>query len=214
MHTPHPHSRLRLAVHAAHRAPRARGARLLRDPSADALAGVDPRVEARRHHPLGGPTRCTRRGRADGRSGAARHRAGARRLLRHAAHRPRRRRRGAGAARVRPRRDRGDWSDAGCSPASTGERTTVWMSHGDHVEEVPPGFVVTAHSGAPGGGVPPRVEADSRVQFHAEVRTRGARRGDHPELPVRRLPRTPDWTPGHFIEQESRRSASWSATRR
>src|SRR5450756_1412571 len=32
---------------------------------------------------------------------------------------------------------------AGFAP---GEKTTVWMSHGDHVEEAPPGYVVTARS--------------------------------------------------------------------
>ena len=48
---PDPHHRLRVAVHPADRAPRPRGARVLRDPSADAHARVDPRLEADRHHP-------------------------------------------------------------------------------------------------------------------------------------------------------------------
>ena len=65
---PDPHHRLRLAVHAADRAPRPRSARVLRDPSADAHARVDPRVEADRHHPQRRPELGLRRGRADRRS--------------------------------------------------------------------------------------------------------------------------------------------------
>ena len=45
---PDPDHRLRLAVHAAHRAARARGARLLRDPSADAHASSGSATGSRR----------------------------------------------------------------------------------------------------------------------------------------------------------------------
>ena len=61
---PDPDPRLRLAVHPAHRAARSRGARLLGDPSADALAGVDSRVEADRDHPERRPELGLRRRRA------------------------------------------------------------------------------------------------------------------------------------------------------
>ena len=60
----HPDHRLRLAVHPAHRPPGARGARLLRDPSAVPHGGVDPRLEAQGHHPLGRPELGLRRQRA------------------------------------------------------------------------------------------------------------------------------------------------------
>ena len=92
MHEPDPDPRLRLAVHAAHRAPGARGARVLRDPSADAYRRLDPRVEADGNHPeRRAELRVRRRTfrRAD--PGAPRHRARARHLLRHAAHRAPRR---------------------------------------------------------------------------------------------------------------------------
>ena len=107
---PHPHHRLRLAVHAAHRAPSARGARLLGDPSADAQRRVDPRLEADRHHPQRRPELRLRRERADGRPGDVRRRARPRRLLRDAAHRASAGERGEArrAARVWPRRDPAD----------------------------------------------------------------------------------------------------------
>jgi GMP synthase (glutamine-hydrolysing) len=84
-----------------------------------------------------------------------------------------------------------------------GERTTVWMSHGDHVEVVPPGYVATAWSG---NQVVAGFRHQSRpihaIQFHAEVAhsVRGAEMIGNFLFSVCRC--TPDWTPGHFIEQE------------
>lgn len=84
-----------------------------------------------------------------------------------------------------------------------GEQMTVWMSHGDHVDEPPPGYVVTASSGSV------RVAAirhEQRpiyaVQFHPEVAhtPRGS------ELIANFLFRVckaePSWTPGAFIDNE------------
>ena len=86
---------------------------------------------------------------------------------------------------------------------SPGESTTVWMSHGDHVEQAPPGFRITAA----GPGTPVSAfEHESKpiygVQFHPEVAhtPRGA------ELLANFLfevcGATPSWTPGAFIEEE------------
>ena len=102
-----PDPRLRLAGHAADRAPRARGACLLRDPPERRLRRLHPRVRAEGHHPLRQPRqhlRGARAARAAGGVGARR--AGAGHLLRHvhdggAAGRPGR---GQHAPRVRLRR--------------------------------------------------------------------------------------------------------------
>jgi GMP synthase (glutamine-hydrolysing) len=83
-----------------------------------------------------------------------------------------------------------------------GERATVWASHGDHVEEAPPGFTALAST------VDLAVasfRADDRpifgVQFHPEVAH--TPRGD--EIVSNFLFRIcgcePDWTAGSFIEQ-------------
>ncbi len=83
------------------------------------------------------------------------------------------------------------------------ESTTVWMSHGDHVEVVPPGFVETARTGG-------RVVAGFRhttrpihaIQFHGEVvhTVRGADIIQNFLFGICGC--RPDWTPGHFVELE------------
>jgi len=83
------------------------------------------------------------------------------------------------------------------------ESTTVWMSHGDHVEVLPPGFVETARTGA-------RVIAGFRhatrpihaIQFHSEVvhTVRGADIMQNFLFGICGC--HADWTPGHFIELE------------
>jgi len=51
-----------------------------------------------------------------------------------------------------------------------GDRPTVWMSHGDRVTEVPPGFAVVATSpGAPCAVVADAARGYYGVQFHPEV---------------------------------------------
>jgi GMP synthase (glutamine-hydrolysing) len=83
-----------------------------------------------------------------------------------------------------------------------GERTQVWMSHGDHVEVPPPGFTVTAVSGGTLAGMRHTSKPIHCVQFHAEVMhtTRGAEMIENFLFGVCGC--VGDWTPGHFIEQE------------
>ncbi len=84
-----------------------------------------------------------------------------------------------------------------------GERSVVWMSHGDHVETVPPGYVLTAPSeGNPVVAFRHATKPIHAVQFHAEVAhtVRGAEIIQNFLFGIAGC--TPDWTPGHFIEQE------------
>ncbi|MEO6444968.1 MAG: glutamine-hydrolyzing GMP synthase [Gemmatimonadaceae bacterium] len=87
-----------------------------------------------------------------------------------------------------------------------GERSQVWMSHGDHVEEVPPGFVLTASS-ADNPLVAMRHESKPihAIQFHAEVHhtVRGADIISNFLFNVCHC--EPGWTPGHFVDEEVRR---------
>jgi GMP synthase (glutamine-hydrolysing) len=87
-----------------------------------------------------------------------------------------------------------------------GSVTTAWMSHGDHVEEPPPGFDVIATS----AGNPVAAFADSRrslygVQFHPEVAhtPRGSEIISNFLFGVCRA--EPTWTAGAFIEEEVER---------
>jgi GMP synthase (glutamine-hydrolysing) len=80
---------------------------------------------------------------------------------------------------------------------------TVWMSHGDHVDAPPKGFVVTASSqSVPIAGMRHRDKPVHCVQFHPEVAhtPRGS------ELISNFLFRIchaqPSWTPGAFVESE------------
>lgn len=85
------------------------------------------------------------------------------------------------------------------------ERTVAWMSHGDHVEQVPPGYVATAHSGETCAGFRHTTKPIHAVQFHAEVHhtARGAEIIENFLFGICRC--TPDWTPGHFVDQEVRK---------
>src|SRR5699024_10413467 len=54
--------------------------------------------------------------------------------------------------------------------ATTQPRLDVWMSHGDHVEEVPPDFVVTARTErVPIAAMTHKAKPWFGVQFHPEV---------------------------------------------
>jgi GMP synthase (glutamine-hydrolysing) len=84
-----------------------------------------------------------------------------------------------------------------------GEEIQVWMSHGDHVDAPPPGYIATASSvNSPVAGFEHETLPIFAVQFHPEVAhtPRGA------ELIASFLfdicGCTPDWTAGHFIESE------------
>ena len=84
-----------------------------------------------------------------------------------------------------------------------GERLSVWMSHGDHVDRVPDGYVVTAESA---GNPIAAMRHESRpihcVQFHPEVAhtPRGGELISNFLFKVCRA--EPSWTPGAFIEEE------------
>ena len=84
-----------------------------------------------------------------------------------------------------------------------GERTHVWMSHGDHVDEAPPGYVVTARSASvPIAAFRHATRPIHGVQFHAEVAhtPRGAELIANFLFHVCRC--EPSWTPGAFVEDE------------
>ena len=83
-----------------------------------------------------------------------------------------------------------------------GERTQVWMSHGDHVEQAPTGFMVTAESGGVIAGFRHPDKPIHAIQFHAEVAhtLRGAQIIQNFLFGIAHA--SPDWTPGSFIEHE------------
>ena len=85
---------------------------------------------------------------------------------------------------------------------AAGDRTQVWMSHGDHVEVAPPDCVVTAESGGVIAGFRHATKPIHAIQFHAEVAhtLRGAEVIQNFLFGVAGA--TPDWTPGSFIEHE------------
>jgi len=87
-----------------------------------------------------------------------------------------------------------------------GETSQAWMSHGDHVDQVPPGFVLTAAS-ADNPVVAMRHESRPihAIQFHAEVHhtVRGADIIANFLFEVCHC--EPGWTPGHFIDGEVER---------
>ncbi len=80
------------------------------------------------------------------------------------------------------------------------DRTSIWMSHSDHVERLPPGFVTTATSG---DGIVAGVASTSRaifgVQFHPEVHhsDRGRDMLAAFILDIARV--TPRWTSRQYI---------------
>ena len=85
---------------------------------------------------------------------------------------------------------------------AVGDRSQVWMSHGDHVEVTPPGYVQTARSGNTIAGFRHESKPIHAVQFHAEVMhsVRGAEMLRNFLFDICHC--TPDWTPGHFIDQQ------------
>jgi len=85
----------------------------------------------------------------------------------------------------------------------TGEETPVWMSHGDHVDEPPPGYRTVAWSlNKSIAAIEHCEKALFGVQFHVEVAhtPRGGEILNNFLFDVCGC--TPDWTPGHFIETE------------
>jgi GMP synthase (glutamine-hydrolysing) len=85
----------------------------------------------------------------------------------------------------------------------TGEETPVWMSHGDHIDTPPPGYTVTASSlNSPIAAFEHNRRPLFGVQFHPEVAhtPRGGEILNNFLFEICGC--TPDWTPGHFVENE------------
>ncbi len=83
-----------------------------------------------------------------------------------------------------------------------GTRTTVWASHGDRIDVAPPGFRITASSAnAPLAAFEHETKPITGLLFHPEVAhtVRGSEILANFLFGICRC--TPDWTPGHFIEQ-------------
>ena len=83
------------------------------------------------------------------------------------------------------------------------ESMTVWMSHGDHVDVPPPGFVITASSqSVPIAGMRHREKPVHCVQFHPEVAhtPRGSELISNFLFGICHA--QPSWTPGAFVESE------------
>jgi GMP synthase (glutamine-hydrolysing) len=103
-----------------------------------------------------------------------------------------------GRAELVVERDEGVF--AGFTPS---ERMTVWMSHGDHVDVAPNGYIVTASSETvPIAAMRHRSKPIHAVQFHPEVAhtPRGAELIANFLFAVCRA--EPSWTPGAFIADE------------
>jgi len=85
----------------------------------------------------------------------------------------------------------------------SGESMTVWMSHGDHVDAPPPGYVVTASSrSVPIAAMRHEARPIHCVQFHPEV-AHTPRGGEIISNFLFRVCKAePSWTPGAFVESE------------
>jgi GMP synthase (glutamine-hydrolysing) len=88
----------------------------------------------------------------------------------------------------------------------SGETMTVWMSHGDHVDSPPPGYVVTASSTTvPIAGMRHAEKPIHCVQFHPEV-AHTPRGGEIVSNFLFRVCHAEaSWTPGAFVESEVRK---------
>jgi GMP synthase (glutamine-hydrolysing) len=89
---------------------------------------------------------------------------------------------------------------------SPGEPVTTWMSHGDHIEQPPRGYVVTAESnGNPISAFRHETRAVYGVQFHPEVAHTPRGREVISNFLFNICGAEPSWTAGAFIEEEVNR---------
>jgi GMP synthase (glutamine-hydrolysing) len=89
------------------------------------------------------------------------------------------------------------------------ERLTVWMSHGDHVEKLPPGFVASASSaGAPIAAIQHTSKPIVALQFHPEVVHTPQGKKILENFVYGMAKCAPDWTPEGFIEQSIKKTAA------
>lgn len=97
-------------------------------------------------------------------------------------------------------------NDSLFSAFSCGDHTPVWMSHGDHVEKLPPGYELLAQSpGAPVAAMGSLEKKTYGIQFHPEVihTARGKEILSAFLFDVAGC--RADWTPADFVENEVRR---------
>ena len=86
--------------------------------------------------------------------------------------------------------------------AGDGGHAPVWMSHGDKVEELPPGFRPLAHSGSsPFAAAADPARNYYAVQFHPEVAHTPRGRVLLSNFVHRICRCEPDWTPANFIDE-------------
>jgi GMP synthase (glutamine-hydrolysing) len=84
-----------------------------------------------------------------------------------------------------------------------GSQLSVWMSHGDHVEELPKDFITCASSkGAPIVGMRHTSKPLSALQFHPEVVHTPEGKTLIKNFVFNEAKCSSDWTPGNFIEQQ------------
>lgn len=84
-----------------------------------------------------------------------------------------------------------------------GPVTTVWMSHGDHVEKLPDGFVTIAQSkGAPIAAFANEAKRIYGIQFHPEVHHTPQGSTMLHNFLVAICVCTPDWTMASFVETQ------------
>ncbi|MEJ2422005.1 MAG: glutamine-hydrolyzing GMP synthase [Acidobacteriota bacterium] len=104
--------------------------------------------------------------------------------------------------------------------AGLGPEETVWMSHGDSVTELPPGFMETGDSSAGGGGGENRNAAIANdelrrygFQFHPEVDDTVHGEDMLRNFVIGICGCRPDWTVGSFLEEEAGRIREAAAGR-
>lgn len=93
-----------------------------------------------------------------------------------------------------------DWAIGG---EDTANLSQVWMSHGDKVEQLPPGFWPLAHSdNSPMAAAADVARRYYAVQFHPEVAHTPQGSTLLRNFVVEICGCTPDWTPASFIEEQ------------
>ena len=80
------------------------------------------------------------------------------------------------------------------------EKMDVWMSHGDHAQELPPGFHLTAKTSNALAGIASPERRIYAVQFHPEVHHTKLGTQLIKNFLFRICKAKADWTPAHFIE--------------
>ena len=84
-----------------------------------------------------------------------------------------------------------------------GTQLSVWMSHGDHVDQLPKDFIACASSkGAPIVGMRHTSKPISALQFHPEVVHTPEGKTLIKNFVFNEAKCSADWTPGNFIEQQ------------